>query len=200
MPLSLPGNDCWSIKIRKNERNMSLPCHPRGLSQQPFAAATINLPPQAFGFPQAHVTVNSNLEILPNHIYLYKDKALENCATPNPLIDDDGNNLLRPLVTYRDGDLNCLTAGFYWSPEKEEAEEYFQYAARRCPLAITCIIRNQVPQSFIDSLRMEELWYSLEWKEYVWTYKKCVLSRTNSITLRKLTSSKATPAVEIVLI
>lgn len=156
---------------KRAEQESTLP-HQRDPSQQPLATATINLTPQAFGFPEAHVAVNSDVEILSNHVSLYKGKALEDWATPNHLIDDDGSILLGHLATYRDGDFNCLTSGFYWSPEKEVAEEYRQYTARRCSLANICIIHNQAPQSFIDSLHMEEQWYSPDWKEYVWMCRK----------------------------
>jgi hypothetical protein len=55
---------------------------------------------------------------------------------------------------------------------KETAEEYRQSAARRSSNADTCIIQIQIPQSFIRSLRIQHLWYSPNWKEYVWTCRK----------------------------
>jgi hypothetical protein len=121
--------------------------------------ATINVTPQGFGFPEAHVAVISDVDILPDHVPLNKGKPLEEWATSNKLIDDDGSILLVRGDTYRDGDFNCRFPGHYWTPDKEVAEEYRQYAARRCHLANTRIIHIQIPQSFIDSRRVEELWY-----------------------------------------
>lgn len=34
------------------------------------------------------------------------------------------------------------------------------------------IVHIQVPRSFVNSLRCEDLWYSPSWKEYMWTSKR----------------------------
>ncbi|CAG7975370.1 unnamed protein product [Penicillium olsonii] len=38
--------------------------------------------------------------------------------------------------------------------------------------ADTCIIHIQVPRPFINNLRMENLGYSPNWKEYIWTCRR----------------------------
>jgi hypothetical protein len=60
----------------------------------------------------------------------------------------------------------------YWTPEAETAEEYRAWAARRCPWSDILVIRIQIPKTFIDSLRQQDLWYSKDWKEYVWHCRK----------------------------
>lgn len=67
---------------KRAEHESTLP-HERDPSQQPLATATINFTPQASGFPETHVVVNSDVEILPNHISIYKGKALEDWVTLN---------------------------------------------------------------------------------------------------------------------
>jgi hypothetical protein len=65
-----------------------------------------------------------------------------------------------------------VNAAWYWTPEAETAEEYRAWAARRCPWADTWVIRIQIPKTFIDSLRQQDLWYSRDWKEYFWYCRK----------------------------
>ena len=143
-----------------------------GPSQQPPTTATINMTPRDFQFPEAHVAMQADADILENHVSLYKGKAHEELTTADAIIDDNGVVNLGALGTLPGADLNSTSMAIYWTPERETAEEYRRYAARRCPNNDTCVVHIQLPRSFIESLHMEELWYSRNWKEYIWTCRK----------------------------
>ncbi|KAF7133724.1 hypothetical protein CNMCM5793_005078 [Aspergillus hiratsukae] len=105
------------------------------------------------------------------------------------------------LCRHPGGDFNWGSIAHYWTvwtPQKETAAEYRQWATRRSPNADTCIIQIQIPQSFMQSLRIQDLWYSPNWKEYVWTWRKMERPKRNSTVsgdLGKSTLSKATSAL-----
>ncbi|CAG8888722.1 unnamed protein product [Penicillium egyptiacum] len=146
--------------------------HEQGPSQQQPVTATINMTPQDFQFPDAYVMVQPDADILAEHISLYKGKSHVELRQPGDIIESDGRVNLSTLRIPPGGDFNWNFNAHYWTPEKETAEEYREFAARRCPTADTCIIHIQVPQSFINSLRWENLWYSPNWKEYIWTCRR----------------------------
>ncbi|KAJ9370928.1 hypothetical protein DTO282E5_4457 [Paecilomyces variotii] len=146
----------------------------QGASQNPAVTRTINMTPDDFRFPEAHVAMQTETDTLNDHISLYKGKAYKELNREESIVNDDRTIDLTPLLTYPGGDTNWDKIAYYWNPEKETAEEYRKYAARRCPTSETCIIRIQVPWSFIHRLRREAIWYSPEWKEYIWTCRKSV--------------------------
>ncbi|KAJ5888266.1 hypothetical protein N7495_008307 [Penicillium taxi] len=57
------------------------------------------------------------------------------------------------------GEFNALDFALYWSPQRETAEMYRQWAAHRNPNTESC-------------LNSHELWDSLVWKEFVWLCRK----------------------------
>ncbi|KAJ5427387.1 hypothetical protein N7465_002457 [Penicillium sp. CMV-2018d] len=120
----------------------------------------------------AHVVVHPDTDILAEHISLYKGKAHLELGQPGDIIESGGRVNLSTLRIPPGGDFNWNFNAQYWTPEKETAEEYRKFVERRCPTADTCIMHIQVPQSFINNLRWEDLWYSPSWKEYIWTYRK----------------------------
>ncbi|KAL1847572.1 hypothetical protein Plec18167_009439 [Paecilomyces lecythidis] len=142
-------------------------------SQDSVESAVINMTLRDFQFPEKHVVMQTEMDTLNDHISLYKVKAHERWYNYDCIINDDGTVNLAPLLKY-DGDTNWVMASYYWTPEKETAEEYRQYAAGRCPMSETCIIRIQIPWSFVNRLHRENLWYSPDWKEYVWTCRKAM--------------------------
>lgn len=141
-------------------------------SEQQPVTATINMTPQDFQFPEAYVMVQPEANILADHISLYKGKAYDELRPAGDIIESDGTVNLRPLSTPPGGDFNFDFNAQYWTPEIETAERYRKFAERRSPGADTCIIHIQIPRSFIDSLRMEDLWYSNNWKEYIWNSRR----------------------------
>ncbi|KAJ9266437.1 hypothetical protein DTO212C5_6360 [Paecilomyces variotii] len=159
---------------RKGSRHQENLPREQGASQNPAVTTTINLTPDDFRFPEAHVAMQTEIHTLKDHISLYKGKAYEELNPEEGIVNEDGSINLTLLLTYPGGDTNWDKIAYYWNPEKETAEEYRKYAARRCPTSETCIIRIQVPWSFIHRLRREVIWYSPEWKEYIWTCRKSV--------------------------
>lgn len=81
---------------------------------------------------------------------------------------DNGQVNIHGLRTYPGGDFNHRSNAYYWTLEKATAEQYHHYASERCKWSDIWMIRVEVKKSFINSLRSKELWFSRDWKEYVW--------------------------------
>lgn len=146
--------------------------HGQEPSQQLAITASINMTPSDFQFPEGHVIMKTtDADILDDHISLYKGKSFQDLYNTE-IIDGDGSINFSALRTNPGGDFNSIELAYYWSPEKETAEYYRKYAAIRSPHADTCIIHIQLSRSFMNNLHQEELWYSRDWKEYIWTCRK----------------------------
>lgn len=126
------------------------------LQQPALATATIDKVPQDLQFPESHVEVQPNVILLPNHISLFRGKAhLELQAAE--LIDDDGSVNIRALSSPAGGDFSWAFYAQYWTPERETAEQYRQYAARRCPSAESRVVHIQIPSSFLSTSQRKSL-------------------------------------------
>ncbi|OAF59463.1 hypothetical protein VC83_03974 [Pseudogymnoascus destructans] len=66
------------------------------------------------------------------------------------------------------GDFNYRSLVHYWSPEREVAELYRQWAQQHCPQSETWLVQICILIAFINSIPTTELWYSPDWKEFVW--------------------------------
>jgi hypothetical protein len=139
-------------------------------SQQATTTATLNVMPEDHYLPKNFVTTDEPSEVLEDHYVLYKAKAASEMGDPQ-WIQDDGS---LEMTTYGGGDFNYANLVSYWTPEAETAEVYRAWTARRCSWSDTWVIRIQIPKTFIDSLRQQDLWYSKDWKEYVWYCRKKV--------------------------
>jgi hypothetical protein len=139
--------------------------------QQATTTATLNVMPEDYYLPKDFVAVDTPSEVLEDHYVLYKAKAAAEMGDPQ-WIQDDGSLEMSAIATHGGGDFNHLNAAWYWTPEAETAEMYRAWAARRCPWSDTWVLRIQIPKTFIDSLRQQDLWYSKDWKEYVWYCRK----------------------------
>lgn len=102
---------------------------------------------------------------------LYKAKAAAE-MDKDQWIRDDGSIEMAAIASYLGGDFNFNSIAWYWTLEPETAEQYRAFAARRCSWSDTWIIRIQIPKVFIDRLRKKQLWYSHDWKEFVWYCRK----------------------------
>ncbi|KAK7517933.1 hypothetical protein IWZ03DRAFT_377486 [Phyllosticta citriasiana] len=123
-------------------------------------------------FPQAHVFIRDARPTLPDHDVFYKAKAVEELSTDTAFITASGKVDMDVIQSYPGGDFNPRYVAWYFTAEKETAYEYKAYAELRCPYGEVWIISIQVPKSFTATLRKEELWYSYDWKAYVWHCKK----------------------------
>lgn len=126
---------------------------------------------ESLDFPRAHVRIGAPAAALDDHYTLYKGRRAH-IDDIQPLVEHDGSIQLTCLETYPGGDFNSRIMATYWTPEIETADFYRRYAVRRDALAETCIISIQVPKTFVASLQKESLWYSADWKEYVWFCRK----------------------------
>jgi hypothetical protein len=109
------------------------------------------------------IVLDSPPKALENHTTLYK----AHITTTDPLFTEDGTLDIIPLNSPRGGDLNWFTEAQYWTPNLHLAEQFRQYSALRCPFSSTLLLSIQIPDSFLASLDIEELWYGEEWKEYI---------------------------------
>lgn len=87
------------------------------------------------------------------------------------LIRADGTVDMSTLATPPGGDFISTFNGHYWTLEKETAERYREWAARRSPGGDTCLIEIQVAKTFVERLLFAEMWFSANWKEFVRTCK-----------------------------
>lgn len=136
-------------------------------------AATINLTTQDFRLPPNQVVSSEDDPATrPDHTVLYKGKAYWDMRESQQLIRDDGSIDMSTLSSPAGGDFNSNVLALYWTPEKETAERYREWAARRCPGSDTCIIRIEVSNAFVESQRSAGMWYSADWKEFVWNCRR----------------------------
>ncbi|KAI4182658.1 MAG: hypothetical protein L6R41_005842 [Letrouitia leprolyta] len=121
--------------------------------------------------PKAFVSVVSSPPAeLPDHYTLYKAKAA--VEMEDWIDEEDGGILITGLQTLTGGDFNFANVAYYWTPERETANQYHKYAANRCAYSEIWMLRIQVAKSFVDTLNVKNLWYGHEWKEFVWYSRK----------------------------
>lgn len=138
-------------------------------SSVPTTTASFNVDSEHFNLPAAHVALGALGPIFPDHYVLYKGKA---AAEMDCFIEADGSINMDKISTSGGGDFNHRHSAWYFTPEFEVAEKYRVWAERRCEWSETWLIRIQVPKAMIHAMRSEELWYSPDWKEYVWYCRK----------------------------
>lgn len=135
----------------------------------PFQTTTLTMTSEDYNLPRNYVTVQSASPVLPDHYVLYKSRA---ASDMEGWIQEDETLNMTSISSYGGCDFNYGSVACYWTPELETAEIYRAWIQRRYPYSDTWMIRIQVPKTFIDSLRTQNLWYSHDWKEYVWHCKK----------------------------
>ncbi|GAD94922.1 hypothetical protein PVAR5_3555 [Paecilomyces variotii No. 5] len=190
-----PDKLCYSVLSPEPSQRPSKPTHktqevespsesPSGTRRVAVSSSHGNHKYDASSFPFSRgmhsIAMQSEVPPLDDHITLYKGKAEDLCPRDQAIINDDGSVNLVPLLTFPGGDTNWERVPYCWTSEKEMAEAYRQYAARRCSASETCILRIQIPWSFVRRLRKEELWSSPDWKEYIWTCRKMLVPRQKS--------------------
>lgn len=142
---------------------------PTALAQH---VATMSLASDSGHLPQTHISIGAAEPILPDHKIFYKAKAVNEMSENHMFIAEDGSINMRAISSYRGGDFNPVDHAWYWTPEYETAVKYRDWAVHRVRSGEVVIIRIQVPGSFLQTLRQEELWFSASWKEYIWACKK----------------------------
>ncbi|RMZ80401.1 hypothetical protein DV738_g2895, partial [Chaetothyriales sp. CBS 135597] len=109
---------------------------------------------------------------IPGHTTLYNGKGVSELIGNGPWIAEDGNLEMGCLANRPGGDFSFDVLAHYWTCNKAVAEKYRLWAARRDCMNQSVIIRIQVPDTFLASLNTQELWYSPDWKEFVWLCRK----------------------------
>jgi len=120
--------------------------------------------------PAMRIAVEAAGPILPDHVVMYKGKAAAEVGEEFIQSDDEFN--MGAISRFPGGDFNCDKLAWYWTEEEEVAEQYRVWAADRCPYSETWIIRIQIPKDWLAGLAKEDLWFSRDWKEYIWYCKK----------------------------
>lgn len=105
---------------RKKSRHQENVPQEQCASQNPAMTTTINMTPDDFRFPEAHVAMQTEVDTLNDHISLYKGKAYEELNREESIVNDDGSINLTPLLTYPGGDTNWDKIAYYWNPEKRQ--------------------------------------------------------------------------------
>ncbi|TEY36143.1 hypothetical protein BOTCAL_0566g00060 [Botryotinia calthae] len=152
-------------------------------------SATMSLESKFAGeiFPPEYVTiVQTSPQDRPGFVTLYKGKSRGyGYEKSTRLIKENGNLDMDFLATYRGGDFNGQDVAWYWTREKETAEKYREWAASYDIHGETWIMQIQVPETFLQSVKIEGLWYGYDWKQYLWYCKKMTRNSDLPENLRK---------------
>jgi hypothetical protein len=138
----------------------------------PTALANVLTTSEEHGLPSAWVSVEAAPPKPEGYVALYKGKSPIELAGGEGFIQDDGAINMNSIRTESGGDFNHINYAWYWTEERETAEEYRQWAASRSSWSETWLIRVLVPQTYLTGLRKQPLFFSPDWKEYVWYCKK----------------------------
>lgn len=138
-------------------------------SSVPEVTATFNSLAETDNLPTNWIAVAHSSQPLENHITLYMAKARDEMED---MIHEDGSLDLNGIATSSGGDFNAMGPALYFTAEKQTADMYAAFAARRCSYSPIWMIEVQIPQTYLTSLNRKQLWYSSDWKEYVWWCKK----------------------------
>jgi hypothetical protein len=138
----------------------------------PTALANIRTTSEEHGLPLTWVSVEAAPPKPEGYVALYKGKSPIELVGGEGFIQDDGAINMNSIRTESGGDFNHINYAWYWTEERETAEEYRQWAASRSSWSETWLIRVLVPQTYLTGLRKQPLFFSPDWKEYVWYCKK----------------------------
>jgi len=138
----------------------------------PTALANFLTTSQEHGLPSAWMSVELAPPKPEGYVALYKSKSPIELTGGEGFIRDDGAINTNSIRTESGGDFNHINYAWYWTEERETAEEYRQWAASRSSWSETWLIRVLVPETYLTSLRKQPLFFSPDWKEYVWYCKK----------------------------
>jgi hypothetical protein len=131
-------------------------------------SASLVAPSKGMSLPAGFTIVEAKPKIHEDHIILWKGMDPRARVHQHPLLAVDGTIDVGMLASASAGDVNAINSAWYWTRERETAEIYREYAARRNPRHETWLVQVQVPQSFVSTLTGSEIYYSPDWKELVW--------------------------------
>jgi hypothetical protein len=155
-------------KAKKAKRGSISDVFPAVGSSSSEPTAIITLGSSSSSLPKAYVAVQEPPPLLDDHVVLYTGKAASPLVAGVQWVQDDGTLNMLALASSNFRDFNLDRAAWYFTPERETAETYRGYAARRHENSETWLIRIQVPTTFMNSLSIKNIWYGPEWREFVW--------------------------------
>lgn len=133
--------------------------------------ATVNVASETQHLPLAHVRVVEAAEPLEDYQTYYKAKSVDEIVSREQFISSDGSINFWPLRSWPGGDFNPNDFAWYWTPQRKCAERYKEFAEIRQQWSEIWIIMIQISRGFAQSLKKEELWFSRDWKVYIWYCK-----------------------------
>ncbi|KAH8597007.1 hypothetical protein B0O99DRAFT_619128 [Bisporella sp. PMI_857] len=123
--------------------------------------------------PQVCSVVDTARQDLPNHITLWMARAVfaaDSVGEHYQLFTENGSvipdELGSKMAGYDFGVEGKRLLVLYG--ERDTAEKFRQWTARRCPAVETLLVKVQLPTAFINGQRQENIYPSAEFKEYVW--------------------------------
>jgi hypothetical protein len=155
-------------KVKKSKRGSISDVFSAAGSSSFEPTATISVASSSNHLPKACVAVREPGPVFEDHIVLYKGKAAAEIVDEFQWIQDDGSLNMMALPSLPPGDFNFSSFAWYFTPDRETAEDYRKYVARRHENSETWLIRIQVPKIFLNTLSTKNLSYGPEWREYVW--------------------------------
>ncbi|KAL3422114.1 hypothetical protein PVAG01_06270 [Phlyctema vagabunda] len=121
--------------------------------------------------PSVYLATQTAQPVLEGHYLLYKGKSIGDIGE-GIFLRDDGSVNMFSIETHRGGDFNHRENAWYFTKQKDTGEQYRLWGADRCKWAASWLITIQVPKTFMDSLPQQKLFYSPDWKEYIWYCRK----------------------------
>lgn len=151
----------------------------------PPPTATISGPSRSSHFPVPHVMVTAAPEPKEGHVYLMKGKSLgEMWHKPGEpalnFIGDNGEVNLSTISSNTGGDWNGSRRKYYFTPDLEIAEKYREWAADRFKHLESWIIHAQVPKTYTDSLKRQDLWWGFDFRWFTWLSRRGEAIKPNS--------------------
>jgi len=118
------------------------------------------------GYLERCIVPESLTEVEEDYTILYKA-----ISSTEPLSLEDGSLDISSLTSPRGNDFNYLQSAIYLTPQRSTAEQVREYIAIRCPFSSTLLLKINIPNALLASLKTEELWYGEHWRQFIWHRK-----------------------------
>ncbi|KAI9844964.1 MAG: hypothetical protein M1838_001948 [Thelocarpon superellum] len=118
--------------------------------------------------PAVATTVETPLS-LPGHTTLWRAGTLSGATS---FYDIATQKIDLYAISMSPGDFCGPIRRTYWTPQKETAERYARFAMSRKDFEPAAILQVFVPDSFLATLKIAEVWFGDDWKKLIWASRK----------------------------
>lgn len=154
-----------SPSSRKSRPSLpALPASPESPISPPHHEVELELEQQQTSKPEV-ATVSEAPMKLDGHVMIWRGGRRE---WNIPFYNESTGEISIPAVSMLPGDFAGDRRLAYFTPQRETADRYAQWAKNKGPNAEVVIIQIAVPNSFVEALSREYLWFGDTWKEVVW--------------------------------